>query len=364
MEDRMNVMTRMFALGAVLIIAAGCGGGGQTTTTPEPDVADEDLQDWEYRISDTTLDVVPDEVDPKDVVPDEVPPMDVPPDTPELTDTQEDTPWVEDVIPDQQTDGWQGGPCDDHDDCPGGYCVEFPPGGGEKICAMTCLEECPDDLECRWVYLEGGEPISVCLPPVDVLCNVCASNEECLYEGAHCIKGDAPYGYCGTACDLDAPECPEGFQCAAGADDETFPVPQCIPANASCCVAGGWLDCDDDNPCTADSCHPSLGCQHTPQDAECTGPAPCTQYLCVGGECVGWPISEDLTWDGVDDDCDGDTDEDVVQGLQVNHYGFGGGAAWLVGGGLKVRGRLNAPTFRGSSVGGDLRLRPGMPLSQ
>ena len=359
----MNYLSRTFAalaLGAVFSLVA-CGGGGQTTVTPDPDLTDEDLGDWEYRISDAIVDLVPDEVDPKDLGSDGAPPTDTAPDLP---DTKEDVPWNADLIPDQQTDGWQGGPCEEHDDCPGGYCVEFPPGSDEKICAMTCLEECPDGLECRWVYLEGGEPISVCLPPVDVLCKVCASDVECLYEGAHCIKGDAPYGYCGTPCDLQAPACPEGFQCAEGVEGDGFPTPQCVPADASCCVTGAWLDCDDENPCTADSCHPSLGCQHDPQDAECSGPAPCTQYLCVGGECVGWPITEDLTWDGEDDDCDGETDEDVVQGLQVNHYGFGGGAAWLVGGGMKIRGRLNAPTFRGKSSGGGLLLRPGMPLSQ
>jgi hypothetical protein len=368
MEDRMKTKTRTI-LGRslsgllLLLLAAGCG-GGQTTVTPEPDVAGEDLGDWEFSIGDASLDlVVPDNGAPPDVVPDSVPPVDVPPIL-DVTDTKEDIPWGEDLIPDQQTDGWQGGPCEDHDDCPGGYCVEFPAGSGDKICAMTCLEECPDDLECRWVYLEGGEPISVCLPPVDVLCKVCASDVECLYEGAHCVKGAAPYGYCGTPCDLDAPDCPAGFECADGVPGDTFPVAQCVPADTSCCVTGAWLDCDDENPCTADSCHPSLGCQHSAQDAECSGPAPCTQYLCVGGECVGWPISEDLTWDGEDDDCDGETDEDVVQGLQVNYYGFGGGAAWLVGGGLKIRGRLNAPTFRGTATGGGLRVRPGMPLSQ
>ncbi|MFH1531159.1 MAG: hypothetical protein ABIK09_10565 [Pseudomonadota bacterium] len=345
-------------LGTLLVLLAvlvGCG-GGQTTVTPDPDVL-EDLGDWEIRISDGLLDGET----PADTVPDEVATLDIPPDSPDLTDAKGDIP---DLTGDQQADGWQGGPCDVQADCPGGYCVESPPESGEKICAMTCVEDCPDGLECRWVYLDGGEPVSVCLPPVEVLCKVCASKLECLYEGAHCIKGGAPYGYCGSPCDLEAPECPAGFQCAAGVDGEVFGVPQCIPAAASCCVAGGWLDCDDDNPCTADSCHPSLGCQHSPQEEACSGPSPCTQYLCVGGECVGWPITEDLTWDGEDDDCDGQTDEDVVKGLQVNHYGFGGGIAWHVGGGLKIYGRLNTPTFRGDSKGGDLRLRPGMPLSQ
>ena len=351
-------------LGMLSLVSAiiGCG-GGQTTVTQNPDLGNEDLTDWDYRIADTTLDVVADEGTPGDLPADEPFIPDTLPDAPDPVDAKDTT--LPDHVGDQITDSWQGDPCDDHDDCPGGYCVEFPPGSGEKICAMTCLEECPDGLDCRWVYLQGGEPVSVCLPPVDVLCKVCATDGECLYEGAHCVKGNAPYGYCATPCALDLlPSCPDGFQCSEGGDGEVFPEPLCVPADASCCVAGSWLDCDDDNPCTADSCHPSLGCQHPPQDAECTGPAPCTQYLCVGGECVGWPISEDLTWNGVDDDCDGLTDEDVVQGLQVSHYGFGGGGAWHMGGGLKILVRLNAPPFRGVSTGDGLRIRPGMPLTQ
>ncbi|MBM4373073.1 MAG: hypothetical protein FJ098_15570, partial [Deltaproteobacteria bacterium] len=284
-------------------VVAGCGGSGQTTTTPGQDTGGDTVSDG--RSEDLVLDGAPEDGPGPDGVEDIKHPGDGAEDG-----VLPDVPGDHVLPPDATGDGGPQGPCKNHDDCEGGYCIEFPPGSDEKICAETCLEECPEGLECRWVYLPGGEPVSVCLPPVNVLCKLCNTTVDCLYEGTECVKGDLPFGYCATPCDLDAPDCPQGYACQAGIGGIQFGSPQCVPTEGACCVAGGWLDCDDSNPCTLDACHPTLGCQHEPQEGECSGPVPCTEYVCVGGECVGWPVSDDMTWDGVDDDCDGQTDED------------------------------------------------------
>lgn len=96
------------------------------------------------------------------------------------------------------------------------------------------------------------------------------------------------------------------------------------------CAAGASLDCDDENPCTIDSCDKLKGCQHkadTTQKIACyTGfPASKGTGTCIGGyrtcdgdgkqsaTCLGEvvPNPKDACGGG-DEDCDGITDEDCV----------------------------------------------------
>jgi hypothetical protein len=66
------------------------------------------------------------------------------------------------------TDGgevWAPIACESHADCPDGYCVELVPGSGDSYCAPTCIEECPLDWVCKAVYIDGPDPVSICLPP-------------------------------------------------------------------------------------------------------------------------------------------------------------------------------------------------------
>ena len=68
------------------------------------------------------------------------------------------------------------------------------------------------------------------------------------------------------------------------------------------CQAGQMLDCDDDNPCTDDSCDPATGeCVNEYNSAPCTDNLACTLAdQCVKGECVG------------DDYCDCKSDADCA----------------------------------------------------
>ena len=60
----------------------------------------------------------------------------------------------------------------------------------------------------------------------------------------------------------------------------------------ACVSQGGETDCDDNNPCTEDSCDLEQGCVHTPWEelTGCDDGDPCTVGdLCVDGECKGVP---------------------------------------------------------------------------
>lgn len=296
----------MIVLGLSLsCMQPGCSGGGKTT---HPDV--------NGLPSDATADIADGAVE-----------------TVKLPDVRyepggKDLPFSSEVLHEavaEILDLWEPQPCQSHDDCDEGFCVEFPPGGGDFFCAPPCIEECPGDWVCKSVYLEGPDPVSVCLPPGDTICKVCDKKEDCLLAGSLCVMDDGPYGYCGKVCDPLSAKCPQGFQCLLyGPDVEDPQGFQCLPEPGSCCVAGQWADCDDANPCTLDLCSPSLGCLNEPLEGKCEGPDPCLSYACEDGACSGTALKDDVTLDGIDDDCDGSTDEDAYKGFGLAGWSYVG----------------------------------------
>ena len=332
---------------AIIVFACACGGGdpgavevpGEDTA---PDTSTDIVWNWDTAPGDvevTTPDAIGDAAAElaEDLLGDLLP-GDLPPET------------------------WTPVPCGSHSDCGDGLCIEHPPGSGSSICAPLCVDGCPPDWDCHAVHIDGPDPLSVCLPPIDMLCAPCAEATDCIFVGSLCITEGEAEGYCGRGCSEDGDDCPDGFSCQIVTDLAGDPIAwQCRPEPGSCCAGGEWVDCDDDNACTLDACVPGSGCIHEPQDVPCEGPAACTNYQCVNGECVGWAETEDLTWDGVDDDCDGMTDEDVVFGLSVDAWTYGSGISVSEGGGLRLRGQINTPGFHGVSAGGTLVLTSDLP---
>ena len=267
------------------------------------------------------------------------------------------------VAKDSDSDTWTPTACASHEDCGGmGLCVEISPGTSEYVCAPHCVEECPLDWLCKSLYVDGPDPVSLCFPPTEIICAVCKNDKECLFGGSLCVKGSGSLGFCGKFCHpTEAPGCPAGFFCemAKGKNGESIGY-QCLPPEGHCCVAGNLKDCDDGNPCTADTCDPSLGCQYKNIDGPCEGPGECTEYKCLNGGCVGFPVTLDTTPDGIDDDCDGLTDEDWAYGLKVPVHSFISTEKKSTSGSYSVEGTLSSPPVTGVSTGGDFKVTPGM----
>lgn len=268
---------------------------------------------------------------------------------------------VTEVVSEVFSDVWVPVNCASHDDCEGlGMCVEVTPGSGQTLCAPFCIQECPGDWECKSVYVDGPDPVSLCFPPTKTICMVCTTDAQCIYLGALCIKGSGALGYCGKYCHPEeSPECPEGFECGLAVSPGGQPLGhQCMPPADQCCVAGNLKDCDDGNPCTSDYCDGSLGCMHENIDGSCEGPEPCADYKCINGACIGFPVTEDLIIDGIDEDCDGSTDEDWALGARLPLGMFLSAPPITVSGGMTIFGTVCAPPFVGASVGGDFRVAP------
>ena len=171
-------------------------------------------------------------------------------------------------------------PCDDgtvcttNDKCSGGKCNGGP------------LMDCNDSNICTsdWCH-----PVDGCVHELnDVPCD----DDDVCSTGDHCHLGDCISS--GTlACD-------DGNVCS---DDSCNPKTGCFHANNkqecsdgnactaddSCangwCLSGGPLDCDDDDPCTIDSCLPQSGCNHDDAE-EGTSCGDMVNDICKSGQCV------------------------------------------------------------------------------
>ncbi len=160
------------------------------------------------------------------------------------------------------------------------------------------LYQCTPDHQCITATAPDGEP--------------CTPTAPCFVDGT-CVGGQC-VGETPATCNDDNP-CTE---------DSCDPEKGCLatPVDGTCddgdkctegdtCVegicAGTAVTCADDNPCTTDGCDPLVGCLFTNQEGACDDGDPCTgQDVCVGGVCTG---QDDLCQCASDEDCAGALDD-------------------------------------------------------
>jgi hypothetical protein len=155
----------------------------------------------------------------------------------------------------------QGSGCDDGLYCTvGDACHDGTCAGAARNCADTnlCTTDACDEPGQRCVHTpiqEGGSCDDGLFCTVNEICTagVCAgmprdctdtsacTADSCDETGHRCINDPAPFE--GTACS-DGNACTEGDHCSAG---------NCVAAP---------LDCNDNIPCTVDTCDQTSGCQH------------------------------------------------------------------------------------------------------
>ena len=135
---------------------------------------------------------------------------------------------------------------------------------------------CNDGVACTVDACVDG--VGCVATPEDARCNDAESctSDHCSATG--CTHANAPDG---TACS-DGSACTTEDACT----------------NGVCTAQGPALRCDDDDPCTDDSCIPTLGCHFAEQPSRCpcstgTGPAPAGTACADGDDC------------SQDDRCDG-----------------------------------------------------------
>lgn len=155
-----------------------------------------------------------------------------------------------------------------------GLCADSGVGeSGRKGCCPGCLRKASNGLfECM-----AGTTAAAC-GRAD-MCNNCNDNNPCTVDSCssngECSNTPAPEG---TGCS-DGDAC-NGAETCNGEGD---------------CVGGEPLDCDDNNPCTQDSCDEESGCTYSDNDgAECSDGKACTiNDSCQNGVCRGTERCDD-----------------------------------------------------------------------
>jgi len=222
-----------------------------------------------------------------------------------------------------------GTACDDGNSCTGNDACQA------GTCTGQAQETCPEG-QCHGAGL---------CDPAKGTCQGAARPERTVCNDENpCTTGDACHeGECsGTPVSCAAPDaCHETGACNPATGECSWPPrpngSACTDGDActgqdSCqggtCTPGPAMDCGDGNGCTTDSCDGAGRCVHEPRTGgtmicgtgACLRSAPeCaegTENTCIPGQ----PFPE--TCNGVDDDCDGLTDEIVCGPASPHSLGF------------------------------------------
>src|SRR5204863_12632 len=127
--------------------------------------------------------------------------------------------------------------------------------------------------------------------------SACDGAETC--QGGVCTPGPALVCDDGNPCTADT--CDPVSGCQHSNVGNGTPCPDATVCNGAetcqngACTAGTPLNCDDVNPCTIDTCSATFGCQHTPvvNGTSCTDATLCNgDETCQAGACnPGTPLN-------------------------------------------------------------------------
>jgi len=199
--------------------------------------------------------------------------------------------------------GCFGDKCTENDLCLSGWCVEHM---GDGVCTIACELECPQGWVCRQVT-SGPDLVSICVSLQSNLCKPCSTAEGCKGAGDvqdACVDYGPQGSFCGGACEVGS-DCPWGFSCKDVLTVDGLSARQCVSDTGEC-------------PCTDKSIQLSLWtpCVVSNDFGSCEGKRVCTAD---GLSACSASTPTEESCNGVDDNCDGDTDEPLeVGGDYVN----------------------------------------------
>jgi hypothetical protein len=195
------------------------------------------------------------------------------------------------LVPDSGTPGEQGWPCTQDSECLFGPCLAPGPGNG-RVCSAVCAIDggvgCNKGWDCK--QAAAGNTF-ICVPPIRVQCLSCTTDSDCNAAGDRCTTVGTGK-FCTTDCTLTG-MCGEGTVCRTIALDAGT-TRQCVPQSNTC-------------ECSALSVGLTRSCKRTNPRATCFGVETCQRDGTWTG-CDALTASDERC-DGIDNDCDGLTDQ-------------------------------------------------------
>ena len=207
-------------------------------------------------------------------------------------------------------------------------CVDY--GGAGGFCGASCasLADCPGGYVCKASATVEGTPIQQCvLAPTAVLPGspepgVCGCSPRATQKGLTTLCSVSHPGKDGNG-EPQTLTC-TGFRSCSGtglsACDAAKPATEvCDTIDNDCDGTTDDATCDDQNPCTTDTCKPgagkagqAAGCTHEPREGTCSDGDACTlDDVCQAGACApGKQVCECDT----DSDCAAKEDGDACNG--------------------------------------------------
>ncbi|MSP90947.1 MAG: hypothetical protein EXR79_03950 [Myxococcales bacterium] len=220
--------------------------------------------------------------------------------------------WSEPDVP--PAPGTFGAPCESAELCDSGVCVE---GANGKYCTKTCSGMCPSNhYKCQEWTAPSGDVSFICLPRFKTLCFPCQEHKECNAEGESgnlCLAYGLEGSFCGVKCDPLNPLCPPGYGCSSVVDDATgLKSNQCLRSGAG---GSGLQLCE----CALKSIEQGLKTKCAVQaivydkKATCWGTRLCKADGLTACS-ANVPIAEKC--DGFDNDCNGKVDDFEEKNLE------------------------------------------------
>ncbi len=198
----------------------------------------------------------------------------------------------------------RAGACDDNTACTSSSTCQ------DGLCRGSAVVDCNDDNPCT---IDSCDVLLGCRH-ADIAdgtgCDdgdACTTGEVC--QTGTCIASQLTVCNDGNACTSST--CVPGTGCVhvpqSGSCEDGNKCTGPDVCNAGTCVAGSALTCDDNNPCTTDSCTAASGCKHVAANGGscddkdlCTGAGVCSQGACQKGARLACDDYNQCTFDQCD----------------------------------------------------------------
>jgi len=206
----------------------------------------------------------------------------------------------------------EGEPCEDGDACTTGTTCSAGNCQGGTAEETDDLNECTTDGcdPASGVSHEPrtGEPCTTtdAMCPLEGECQLVGGEPTCVAEPVDCDDDDPCTD---DSCDPETPSaCLHDWNTAACDDSDPCTVGD-VCAEGVCEPGPDPLPCEDEFDCTQDACEPGFGCAYVPDDTLCDDGGPCTTNTCDADDGCLFPDALDGTPCGADHECLGGTCE-------------------------------------------------------